>query len=544
MKAEVANPSRLNIHGNGDWLSDREILTAMLKRWRQKLGYCSIFAAVPAILASHTSEARSDEAKKPEASVAGRSARLLERLNMSCSNPALLKRQSEFRLPHQKGSFDMLAALAGNDDCPGRTVPGGTYTAVAAYTESGDTTGANDTVTRLQYYYYYTFDALGPDHVYSFTLTGRGPNPQIQVSTTSGTYKPLIYVLQGGFAGACPAGTGNTAFNLLVSSGSAPGGTATIDSQQMNFLPLNVPLHLFVDSALNDASGSGPYRVRIQDVTIAPTASTNPIDGPGFFVRQHYLDFLNRQADDLGVAFWTNEITLCGSDQACIEHKRINVSAAFYLSIEFQETGYLVERIYKAAYGDANGNSTLGGSHALPVPVIRLSEFLPDTQAIGNGVVVNQTGWEQVLENNKQSFLAEFVQRSRFTTGYPTTMTPAQFVAAFFTNAAVTPSASELNAAVNEFGGAANTNDTAARARALRLVAENAALNTAEFNRAFVLMQYFGYLRRNPNDAPDGNYTGYDFWLTKLNQFNGSYTDAEMVKAFIVSGEYRGRFEP
>ena len=69
-------------------------------------------------------------------------------------------------------------------------------------------------------------------------------------------------------------------------------------------------------------------------------------------------------------------------------------------------------------------------------------------------------------------------------------------------------------------------------------------MNTQEFNRAFVLMQFFGYLRRNPNDAPDSDYTGYDFWLTKLNQFNGNFQNAEMVKAFITSGEYRQRFGP
>jgi len=84
----------------------------------------------------------------------------------------------------------------------------------------------------------------------------------------------------------------------------------------------------------------------------------------------------------------------------------------------------------------------------------------------------------------------------------------------------------------------------AARSRALRDVAENATLYQHEFNRAFVLMQYIGYLRRNPNDAPDGDYTGYDFWLTKLNAFNGNFVAAEMVKAFITSGEYRQRFGP
>jgi hypothetical protein len=68
----------------------------------------------------------------------------------------------------------------------------------------------------------------------------------------------------------------------------------------------------------------------------------------------------------------------------------------------------------------------------------------------------------------------------------------------------------------------------------------------AERNRAFVLMQFFGYLRRNPDDAPEAtrDYSGYDFWLTKLNQSKGDYIAAELVKAFITSGEYRQRFGP
>ena len=73
-------------------------------------------------------------------------------------------------------------------------------------------------------------------------------------------------------------------------------------------------------------------------------------------------------------------------------------------------------------------------------------------------------------------------------------------------------------------------------------MAEDADLNNAEFNRAFVLMQYIGYLRRNANDSPDSDFTGYDFWLSKLNQFGGNFVNAEMVKAFISSSEYRNRF--
>jgi hypothetical protein len=203
-----------------------------------------------------------------------------------------------------------------------------------------------------------------------------------------------------------------------------------------------------------------------------------------------------------------------------------------------------VHRVYKASYGDATGTSTLGGTHQLPVPIVRLNEFLFDTQRIGRGVIVGQTGWEQVLENNKQAFCAEFVQRTRFATAFASTLTPAQFVDALFANAAVTPSATERQAAIDEFFGAGTSADLAARGRALRRVADNGTLSQQEFNRAFVLMQFFGYMRRNPNDPQDTDYTGYDFWLGKLNQFGGNFVNAEMVKAFITSIEYRRRFAP
>jgi hypothetical protein len=263
---------------------------------------------------------------------------------------------------------------------------------------------------------------------------------------------------------------------------------------------------------------------------------SNSLDDPRFFVWQLYLDFLNRGPDQGGWDFWTSQITQCGSDQACIEAKRIGVSAAFYLSIEFQQTGYLVYRFYKASYGNLPG---------VPVP-IKFSEFLPDTQQIGQGVVVGQTGWEQKLENNKQSFADDFVSRSHFTTTYPSTMTPAQFVDALFTNAGVAPSATERTAALNEFGSAITSAAVGARSQALRRVAENSTLQQQESNRAFVLMQYFGYLRRNPSDPPEPtlDFQGYNFWLNKLNQFNGNFINAEMVKAFLNSTEYRQRFGP
>jgi hypothetical protein len=251
-------------------------------------------------------------------------------------------------------------------------------------------------------------------------------------------------------------------------------------------------------------------------------------------VTQHYDDFLNRISDPSGLAFWTNEISSCGGNAACIEVKRINVSAAFFLSIEFQNTGYLVYRFYKAAYGDGISPGVAG-----TVPIIRLEEFLPDTQRIGQGVVVNVGDWQAQLEANKTAFAREFVQRSRFTNAYPAGMSPAVFIDKLNEMAGGVLSLTERTQLINEL--TAN-NTIAGRASVLRKIAEDGDLSRNEFNRAFVLIQYFGYLRRNPDNLPDTNFNGWKFWLDKLNQFNGNFVNAEMVKAFITSAEYRQRF--
>ena len=265
----------------------------------------------------------------------------------------------------------------------------------------------------------------------------------------------------------------------------------------------------------------------------SPTGSTlNPLDTTEYFVRQQYVDFLNREPDEAGLNFWYNNIEGCGNDAQCRAGKRTDTSAAFFLSIEFQQTGYLVYKSYQAAYGDLPG---------MPVPV-RLGEFKPDTQEIGNGVIVNAPGWETTLNTNKLAFMAEFVQRQRFASAYAPSLTPTEFVNRLFANAGVTPADSDRAAAVNEFGSAGTSADVAARGRALQRVAENSTLTQQEFTQAFVLIQYFGYLRRDPNTGPDTDFSGYNFWLQKLNTFNGNFGSAEMVKSFLVSGEYRGRF--
>jgi hypothetical protein len=272
--------------------------------------------------------------------------------------------------------------------------------------------------------------------------------------------------------------------------------------------------------------------------------AANPVDDAHAFVQLNYYDFLRRYPDASGWDFWTNEIKNCGTNSACIDVKRVNVSGAFFLSIEFQQTGYLVERFYKVAYGDANASSINGGPHQLRVPILRFNDFIRDMALIGGGVVVNQPGWEQLLESNKQLYADTFVRSARFVSQYESILPPDKFVDQLNQNAGNVLSSSERTAAINRFGGAPDSSNLTARGQVLRQIAEDPDLVAAENNRAFVLAQYFGYLRRNPDDPPEANrdYSGYDFWLTKLNQFKGNYVGAQMVKAFITSSEYRQRF--
>ena len=526
MNSHTSNSRRLNVTGCVH-KSDQEIFGSVLKHWGKKLGYCSIVAAVPAVIAANLPVSRTVEAKKPEAPVIGKERRNPAKLDLGLNKRALLKRQSTFLLPHQGSGVGL--PVSDLDDCPGRVIPGGDYPVAAPYIDSGDTTGANNTINGAYFYGagYQTIGSFGPDHVYSFTLTGVGPQAQIQISTSSANYRRLIYILQGGFRDACIGDQTGFSWYGLTFADSA-NGVATINSQTLKWMPLNVPLYLFVDSRTNDP-GSGPYTIKIQDVTIVPTASPNIIDGPEFFVYQHYQDFLGRVPDPEGIAFWTNEITSCGSDPACIETRRINDSGAFFLSIEFQETGYLLYRMHLASFGNLPN---------APVP-ITIHDFWSDSWELRSGVVVNEAGCQTTLERNKRTFFSHFVQRPRFTNAFPAAMSAQEFVDKLNANAGNLLSKTVRDQLVSNLSGGGLS-----RADVLRVIAENPGLVKAELNRAFVLMQYFGYLRRNPNDAPDGNFVGYNSWLDKLNMFNGDFVQAEMVKAFISSTEYRQRFGP
>ena len=293
---------------------------------------------------------------------------------------------------------------------------------------------------------------------------------------------------------------------------------------------------LFVSLSLEPFYPSGfslgtPHimRLSISDNDAAPSGS-NPIDSTDFFVRQHYADFLSRTPDAPGFQFWTNEIEQCGADAQCREVKRINVSAAFFLAIEFQETGYFAYRAYKAAFPD-------NPSRPRGFPLYR--ELWRDAQVIAGGLVVGEGNWQQQLEANKVAYAVDFTLRPEFELRYPASMTPEAFVDALNANAGGALSPAERDAEVNLL-----KSGPGMRGVVFRHIIEDADFKQAELNRAFVLMEYFGYLRRNPDDSPEvgQSFDGYNFWLGKLNQFDGNFIQAEMVKAFIQSDEYVKRF--
>jgi len=389
-----------------------------------------------------------------------------------------------------------------------------------------------------------SFTALNSNHIADFT--GR-PEPFIEFSATefsvsesAGTL--TLTVERGGDTSSESAviysATDDTAhqgedLNSVIGQITfAPGETSksftvfiTDDAFVEDVEELTVMLGDPQGAILGDRSSA---RISIHDNDLdSGSASANPVDEAQFFVRQHYRDFLNREPDAAGLDFWSDQIISCGSDAACVEDRRINVSAAFFLSIEFQETGFLVHRLYKASYGQAPRH---------------LEEFLLDTRAIAQDVVVNAPGWQEHLEENKAAFINEFVERAQFTEMYPLNLTPTAFIQLLSGKAGTTLTPGALAAAVAEFGGEPTSADTAARGRVLRSIVEGQAFINRELNPAFVLMQYFGYLQRNPNDLPDTNLDGYTFWLTKLNEFGGDFRKAQMVRSFLISIEYRHRF--
>jgi hypothetical protein len=286
--------------------------------------------------------------------------------------------------------------------------------------------------------------------------------------------------------------------------------TVTIPILNDNAIEGDETVNLDLSNSVGGRFGSITHAV----LTILDDESPNQIDQTTFFVRQHYLDFLGREPDAAGLQFWVNNIESCGANAQCREVKRVDTSAAFFLSIEFQETGYVVHRFYKASYNRAP----------------TFDEYLPDLTVIREGVIVGQPDAMARLEQNKRLFAEQWVNRAAFKQAFVGT-NEMQYVDRLLANAGLTLAEGERTALIV---GLLTNRET--RAGVLLKIIEKEEFKQREFNAAFVTMEYFGYLRRTPDAA------GFDFWLAKLNRFGGDYRRAEMVKAFLSSTEYRARF--
>jgi uncharacterized delta-60 repeat protein len=243
---------------------------------------------------------------------------------------------------------------------------------------------------------------------------------------------------------------------------------------------------------------------------------TNPIDCADFFVRQQYLDFLGREPDSNGFANWMATLTGCPNDgygefdnPYC---DRVHVSAGFVQSNEFQGRGYWILR-----FGYVGLNRSIGALRSSAT----YAEFTPALAQVGGS---NSPAQEDAA---KVAYTNAFVQRPDFLELFPTSMTAAQYVNALESNAQVTlPNKQALIDALN--GGTMN------RADVLRNVVESQVIFDKYLIPAFVTMEYFGYLRRDPD------LIGYQNWVNTLIADPNNYR--HMIFGFIYSTEYRGRF--
>jgi Tol biopolymer transport system component len=278
--------------------------------------------------------------------------------------------------------------------------------------------------------------------------------------------------------------------------------------------------------------------VSIRDNDTTPS-SPNPIDNARFFVQQHYRDFLNRDPDAPGWDHWTGQITSCGNNPQCLGSRRDSTSAAFFLSPEFQVAANFIYRIYKGSLALGPG---LGGRFPT------YAEFIKDLQQTTLGIVVDNKLSPSAIETNRTTFADQFVLRAEFRNIYDS-LNNQQYVDKLFATTGIVPAAPERTALINGLGqGGGET-----RASVLRKIVDGTRVTShgalefttrygkafydKEFDPSFVLMEYFGYLHRDPDDA------GFQFWLAKLRQY-GNWVDAEMVRAFVTSPEYRNRFGP
>ena len=249
--------------------------------------------------------------------------------------------------------------------------------------------------------------------------------------------------------------------------------------------------------------------IKVKPVRLRPGTNTPiTITDIDFFVQQQYIDFLGRMPDSTGFANWVATLSACPDggfgenlNPSC---DRVHVSAGFYQSIEFQGRGYFAYRFYDAALGRR--------------PLY--TEFIPDLQKVGGAQSPEQEAASKI------QYMNDFVQKDEFKTRYPDSLSNQAYVDKLEQTAGVAlPNKADLVAALN--GGQT-------RAQVLRTFVETPTVFNKFFNRGFVTMQYFGYLRRDPDPI------GFTNWVNTLDADPNNFR--HMIFGFIFSTEYLNRF--
>jgi len=374
---------------------------------------------------------------------------------------------------------------------------------------------------------------------------GEGVNVQFVLGVqTAGNYQFLVYVEALPHGGGAFFANGNTEIAIPTAApGSIRGSITAADGSPLAGVSMNLGgaqgAETITDSngkySFTNVETNGFYTVTpaLTNYTFAPanrsfsllsnqveavfTASANAqqtgnaIDTNQYFVRQQYLDFLGREPDQGGLDFWTDRLNQCHEDTACVAAQRIEVSAAFFGSVEFQQTGSYIYRLYQGGLGRQSS----------------FVEFSGDRQQVLGGANIDAA---------RAAFASAFVSRAEFVQKYQTNTTAESFVDALLQTAGDSTGldlGSLRTTLISRYSTGGTMNES--RALVLRDVADNTGFAGAVYNPSFVLMEYFGYLRRGSDQG------GYAFWLNVLNNGDpGNYRG--MVCSFLTSAEYQRRF--
>jgi hypothetical protein len=233
----------------------------------------------------------------------------------------------------------------------------------------------------------------------------------------------------------------------------------------------------------------------------AQLATQNPIDDLDFFIRQLYIDFLGREPEPAGLAFWKARMTTdCPAGQTC---DRVDTALKFFGSDEFRERGYFIYLFYHAALGRRP----------------TYSEWIMDVSKLNGPKTVPEQ------EAARAAFIQEFMSRQEFMNLYNGAQAGQTFVDALIEKSVVIPGSRQQ--LIDNY-------QAVGRGGTLKAFLETPEVQDAFRDRAFVTMLYSGFLRR---DAETG---GFDFWMQKLNETN--HDDRFLLGGFLQSDEYHFRF--